>query len=224
MGTYGIETSTDGVTFTEVYRSAAVEISKRFVPSSDVRSIRCTLYDAAGQLLDVHSVIILMDAQELMADVGAAQEAIQTVSSRMTTIETGMSGLQVDIADVTTELHGVSDKVILYQVTESETATTRTFTANVYKNGKIVTDEYPASWFKWYKKIGDGSGEIYMETGRSVTIAKSSMPKGGSVIGEFMTFTEAVFITPDDHGIVFPDGNRLSLWIDDYGQFEEAST
>ena len=222
MGIYEIETSTDGVTFTQAYKSASVEISKRFTPSADVRSIRCTLRDSSDQLLDIQTVIVLMDAEELAGDVAEAQEAVQTMSTRMTTIETGMDGFRVDIADVTTELHGVSDKVLMFQVTESETDTARTFKGTVYRNGKDVTAEYPASWFKWYKKIGDGSGEIYLGTGKSVTISKSTMPKGGSVIGEFMTFIEAVFVTPDNHGIIFPDDRRLSLWVDDYGQYAEA--
>lgn len=222
MGFYKIETSPDGVTYTEVYKSSSAEISKRFTPSADVRSIRCTLLDSSDQLLDMQTVIVLMDAEELVADLTQAQEAIQTVSTKMTTIETGMEGFRVDIADLTTDIHGVSDKVLLYQVTESETTTARTFKANLYKAGKLVTNEYPDSWFTWYKKNGDGAERVFAGTGKSITITKSSMPKGGSVVGVFNTFAEAVFRTPDNFGVVFPDENRLSLWVDDIGQFEEA--
>lgn len=67
-GRFKIEESTNGSTYTTKYISSANESSKTWSPSStDVISIRCSLYLAGGTttLLDIQSVTILTDVSQL---------------------------------------------------------------------------------------------------------------------------------------------------------------
>lgn len=67
-GRFKIEESTNGSTYTTKYISSANESSKNWSPSStDVVSIRCSLYLAGGTtaLLDIQSVTILTDVSQL---------------------------------------------------------------------------------------------------------------------------------------------------------------
>ena len=67
-GRFKIEESTNGSTYTTKYTSSANESSKTWSPSStDVVSIRCSLYLAGGTttLLDIQSVTILTDVSQL---------------------------------------------------------------------------------------------------------------------------------------------------------------
>ena len=67
-GRFKIEESTNGSTYTTKYTSSANESSKTWSPSStDVISIRCSLYLAGGTttLLDIQSVTILTDVSQL---------------------------------------------------------------------------------------------------------------------------------------------------------------
>lgn len=67
-GSFKIEESTNGSTYTTKYTSSANESSKTWSPSStDVISIRCSLYLAGGTttLLDIQSVTILTDVSQL---------------------------------------------------------------------------------------------------------------------------------------------------------------
>ena len=68
LGRFKIEESTNGSTYTIKYTSSANESSKTWSPSStDVVSIRCSLYLAGGTttLLDIQSVTILTDVSQL---------------------------------------------------------------------------------------------------------------------------------------------------------------
>ena len=67
-GRFKIEESTNGSTYTTKYTSSANESSKTWSPSStDIISIRCSLYLAGGTttLLDIQSVTILTDVSQL---------------------------------------------------------------------------------------------------------------------------------------------------------------
>ena len=67
-GRFKIEESTNGSTYTTKYTSSTNESSKTWTPSStDVISIRCSLYLAGGTttLLDIQSVTILTDVSQL---------------------------------------------------------------------------------------------------------------------------------------------------------------
>ena len=197
-GKFQIEESADnGETYVLKYGSASAEVMKIYAPSSaKVNLIRCTLYDASGvQNLDTQTVMILADAEGLVGDIKAAQnaadqakESIQTTNQKVANIQTGMDGLKATLAETTSDLHGLTDGTLLYNAKyhDNENGTT-TITALVYRSGTEVTKEYPESWFSWRRKTE--SGEDFLGYGYSITVKNNDYTFGGVVIGRFSTYT-----------------------------------
>lgn len=197
-GKLQIEESADnGETYVLKYGSASAEVMKIYTPSSaKVNLVRCTLYDASGaQNLDTLTVMILADAEGLVGDIKAAQnaadqakESIQTTNQKVANIQTGMDGLRATLAETTSDLHGLTDGTLLYNAKyhDNENGTT-TIAALVYRSGKEVTKEYPESWFSWRRKTE--SGEDFLGYGYSITVKNDDYTFGGVVIGRFSTYT-----------------------------------
>ena len=197
-GKFQIEESADnGETYVLKYGSSSVEVMKIYAPSSaKVNLIRCTLYDASGvQNLDTQTVMILADAEGLVDDIKAAQnaadqakESIQTTNQKVANIQTGMDGLRAALAETTSDLHGLTDGTLLYNAKyhDNENGTT-TITALVYRAGTEVTKEYPESWFSWRRKTE--SGEDFLGYGYSITVKNNDYTFGGVVIGRFSAYT-----------------------------------
>lgn len=198
-GVFQIEESKDnGKTFNVVYGTASPELLKVYTPTdNDVDVIKCTLYDVSGaQRLDTQTVAAIVDAEGLSADIQKAQntadkatEAIKTTNSKVTNIQTGVDGLKASLSDVTTELHGLTDNTLLYNVKYHDNGDeTTTLNAVVYKDGKEVTKEYPTAWYSWNRRTENG--ESFLGRGYSIKVDNSDFLFGGVVIGRFTTYQQ----------------------------------
>lgn len=218
-GRYRIQETEDGATYTNKYVSADDEIQIIYTPSStNVKAIRCTLLSAGGAELDTQTVIVIADAEGLAEDIKKAQdtadeakEAIVTTNQNVTNIETSMAGLRAELSETTTDLHGLVNNTLLYNVKyhDNEDDTT-TLNAVVYKNGTDVTKTYPARWFIWSRKTE--SGETYLGYGYSITVNNSDYEFGGVCVGTFATYDTLNLTTRSGKQLTTRSGNHITIW------------
>ena len=218
-GRYHIQETEDGATYTNKYVSADDEIQKIYTPSStSVKAIRCTLLSAGGAELDTQTVIVIADAEGLAEDIKNAQdtadeakEAIVTTNQNVTNIETSMAGLRAELSETTTDLHGLVNNTLLYNVKYHDNGDgTTTLNAVVYKNGTDVTKTYPDRWFTWHRKTE--SGESYLGYGYSITVNNSDYEFGGVCVGTFTTYDTLYLTTRSGKQIVTRSGNHITVW------------
>lgn len=218
-GRYRIQETEDGATYTNKYVSADDEIQIIYTPSStNVKAIRCTLLSAGGAELDTQTVIIIADAEGLSEDIKKAQdaadkakEAIVTTNQNVTNIETSMAGLRTELSETITDLHGLTDNTLLYNVKyhDNEDGTT-TLNAVIYKNGTDVTKTYPDRWFAWHRKTE--SGETYLGYGYSITVNNSDYEFGGVCVGTFATYDTLNLTTRSGKQLTTRSGNHITIW------------
>lgn len=210
-GKYVIAESQDGNTWTTAYESEDVEASKIFTPTTGTRFIRATLLNEEDTQLDTQTITIIADADELATDLQAAETAIVSVTERVGTVETGINGLHVNLHEMETQIQGVADKNLVYTTPYTIDGDDVTFTARVYKNGTLVTTEYPESWFSWLRRTEDG--DEMLGTGYTLETQKSLMGIGGGVIiGRFETFNDSALMLPDNKYLIMPDDKRLTVY------------
>lgn len=219
-GRYSIQETEDGTNYTLKYVSVADEIQKIYTPSSvNVKAVRCTLLSAGGvSELDTQTVIILADAEGLTDDIKKAQgtadqakEAIVVTNQNVANIETSMEGFRTELSETTTDLHGLTDNTLLYNVKYHDNNDgTTTLNAVVYKNGTDVTKTYPARWFTWSKKTE--SGESYIGYGYSITVNNSDYEFGGVCVGTFITYDTLSLTTRAGKQLITRAGRRLTIW------------
>lgn len=218
-GRYRIQETEDGATYTNKYVSADDEMQKIYTPSStSVKAIRCTLLSAGGAELDTQTVIVIADAEGLAEDIKKAQdtadeakEAIVTTNQNVTNIETSMAGLRAELSETITDLHGLTDNTLLYNVKyhDNEDGTT-TLNAVIYKNGTDVTKTYPDRWFAWHRKTE--SGETYLGYGYSITVNNSDYEFGGVCVGTFATYDTLNLTTRFGKQLTTRSGNHITIW------------
>lgn len=219
-GRYSIQETEDGTTYTLKYVSTADEIQKIYTPSNvNVKAVRCTLLSAGGvSELDTQTVIILADAEGLSDDIkkaqdtaDAAKEAIVTTNQNVANIESGMDGFWAELKQTTTDLHGLTDNTLLYNVKYQDNGNdTTTLSAVLYKNGNDVTKLYPARWYTWNRKTE--SGQSYLGYGYSITVKNSDYEFGGVTIGSFTTYDTMNLTTRSGNQLTTRSGNHLTVW------------
>ena len=199
-GRFKVEESSNGETFTQTYLSSKDEATKVYTPQGkDVKSIKVTLYASGGQnVLDSQNLVVLTDAEGLAEDIKGVQNAVAETNQHVTTIQTSVDGIKTDITDTQNQLHGVSDKILMYNVTYADNGNgTTTLTAHVYKAGEEVTKSYPFTWFSWYRKSETSNG--YAGQGYSITVKNDDSGLGGATyIGQFGTRTLMYLVTKKD--------------------------
>lgn len=219
-GRYSIQETEDGTTYTLKYVSTSDEIQKIYTPSSvNVKAVRCTLLSAGGMSeLDTQTVIILADAEGLTDDIKKAQgtadqakEAIVVTNQNVANIETSMEGFRTELSETTTDLHGLTDNTLLYNVKYHDNSDgTTTLNAAVYKNGTDVTKTYPDRWFTWSRKTE--SGEIYLGYGYSITVNNSDYEFGGVCVGIFATYDTLNLTTRSGKQLTTRSGKHITIW------------
>lgn len=219
-GRYSIQETEDGTNYTLKYVSTADEIQKIYTPSNvNVKAVRCTLLSAGGvSELDTQTVIILVDAEGLSDDIkkaqdtaDAAKEAIVTTNQNVANIESGMDGFRAELKQTTTDLHGLTDNTLLYNVKYQDNGNdTTTLSAVLYKNGNDVTKLYPARWYTWNRKTE--SGQSYLGYGYSITVKNSDYEFGGVTIGSFTTYDTMNLTTRSGNQLTTRSGNHLTVW------------
>nr|DAT65639.1 MAG TPA: Minor structural protein [Caudoviricetes sp.] len=219
-GRYSIQETEDGTNYTLKYVSVADEIQKIYTPSSvNVKAVRCTLLSAGGvSELDTQTVIILADAEGLTDDIKKAQgtadqakEAIVVTNQNVANIETSMEGFRTELSETTTDLHGLTDNTLLYNVKYHDNNDgTTTLNAVVYKNGTDVTKTYPDRWFTWSRKTE--SGENYIGYGYSITVNNSDYEFGGVCVGTFATYDTLNLTTRSGKQLTTRSGNHITIW------------
>lgn len=219
-GRFKIEESTDDTTYTTRYESSADENIKIYSPTSaDVKSIKCSLYAAGGTvLLDTQTVIILADAEGLADQIGAVQEEVAEVrevivstNAHVTNIETGIDGLRLNISDLQTDLHGLTDNTLLYNVKYHDNGNgTTTLTAQVFKDGQDVTKSFDGRWFTWRRRTEDE--EVYLGYGYSITVKTDDYEFGGVCVGRFTTYDTLYLTTRSGSRLLTRSGKYLTVW------------
>ena len=219
-GRYSIQETEDGTTCTLKYVSTSDEIQKIYTPSSvNVKAVRCTLLSAGGvSELDTQTVIIIADAEGLTDDIKKAQgtadqakEAIVTTNQNVANIETSMEGFRTELSETTTDLHGLTDNTLLYNVKYHDNGDgTTTLNAAVYKNGTDVTKTYPVRWYTWNRKTE--SGEIYLGYGYSITVNNSDYEFGGVCVGIFATYDTLNLTTRSGKQLTTRSGKHITIW------------
>lgn len=219
-GRYSIQETEDGTTYTLKYVSTSDEIQKIYTPSSvNVKAVRCTLLSAGGgSELDTQTVIIIADVEGLTDDIKKAQgtadqakEAIVTTNQNVANIETSMEGFRTELSETTTDLHGLTDNTLLYNVKYHDNGDgTTTLNAAVYKNGTDVTKTYPVRWYTWNRKTE--SGEIYLGYGYSITVNNSDYEFGGVCVGIFATYDTLNLTTRSGKQLTTRSGKHITIW------------
>ena len=219
-GRYSIQETEDGTIYTLKYVSVADEIQKIYTPSSaNIKAVRCTLLSAGGvSELDTQTVIIIADAEGLTDDIKKAQgtadqakEAIVTTNQNVANIETSMEGFRTELSETTTDLHGLTDNTLLYNVKYHDNGDgTTTLNAVVYKNGTDVTKAYPARWYTWNSKTE--SGETYLGYGYSITVNNSDYEFGGACVGTFVTCDTLYLATRSGKQLTTRSGKHITIW------------
>lgn len=219
-GRYSIQETEDGTTYTLKYVSTSDEIQKIYTPSSaNIKAVRCTLLSAGGvSELDTQTVIILADAEGLTDDIKKAQgtadqakEAIVVTNQNVANIETSMEGFRTKLSETTTDLHGLTDNTLLYNVKYHDNSDgTTTLNAVVYKNGTDVTKAYPARWYTWNRKTE--SGENYIGYGYSITVNNLDYEFGGVCVGTFATYDTLNLTTRSGKQLTTRSGNHITIW------------
>lgn len=214
-GRYKIEESTDGSTYVQKYLSAADELQKVYTPSSSsVRAIRCALYASGGiGELDSQSVIVITDAEGLAEDIAEVAEGVQTVQTQVANIQTSVQGIQANISEMTTEIAGLTDNTLLYNVQYNDNGDgTVTLMAKVYKDGQDVTSSFSNRWFTWWAK--SESGERYIGYGYGITVNKNSVGFGSTYTGRFTTYDTCYLTTRSGDYLTTRGGDRLTTWVE----------
>ena len=219
-GRYSIQETEDGTTYTLKYVSVADEIQKIYTPSSaNIKAVRCTLLSAGGvSELDTQTVIIIADAEGLTDDIKKAQgtadqakEAIVVTNQNVANVESSIAGFRAELTETTTDLHGLTDNTLLYNVKYHDNNDgTTTLNAVVYKNGTDVTKAYPARWFTWSRKTE--SGETYLNYGYSVKVKNSDYEFGGACVGTFMTCDTLYLATRSGKQLTTRSGKHITIW------------
>lgn len=219
-GRYSIQETEDGTNYTLKYVSVADEIQKIYTPSSaNIKAVRCTLLSAGGvSELDTQTVIILADAEGLTDDIKKAQgtadqakEAILVTNQNVANVESSIAGFRAELTETTTDLHGLTDNTLLYNVKYHDNGDgTTTLNAVVYKNGTDVTKTYPARWFIWSRKTE--SGETYLGYGYSITVNNSDYEFGGVCVGTFATYDTLNITTRSGKQLTTRSGNHITIW------------
>ena len=220
-GRYKVEESTDGINYTVKYQPTADELQKVYTPSSsDIKAIRATLYAAGSstQELDSQTVIVLADAEGLSSDIAAAQktadqakEAIETTQQNVTKIESSVKGFEASLKETNSELQGVTDGTLLYNIRYLDNGNdTTTLYAAVYQKGKDVTKNYPDKWFTWRRK--NESGEHYLGYGYQITVQNKDYEFGGACAGRFTTYDTYNLTTKSGKYLTTRSGKQITIW------------
>ena len=112
-----------------------------------------------------------------------------------------------------TQIQGVGDRNLVYTTPYTIDGDDVTFTARVYRNGNLVTTEYPEEWFTWLRRTEDG--DELLGIGYTLQTQKSLMGIGGGVIiGRFETYDDSALVLPNDGGkyLILPDDKRLTVY------------
>ena len=70
---------------------------------------------------------------------------------------------------------------IVFDTTYTISGTTATFTAHVYSCGAEVTDDYAATSFTWYYRLGTTASTVSLGTGKTKAVTITTLGYGGSV-------------------------------------------
>jgi len=116
----------------------------------------------------------------------------------------------------TTSGHNINEFInqtwrnITFDIEENYGTAQTTYYAKVYRNGEEIQDQFPSYLFEWFKK--NEGGYISIGTGRSKTFQNSDIEYGGVVKCKFTPGEPYPLNLPgDDDGIIFPDGDRLTM-------------
>ena len=141
----------------------------------------------------------------------AAKEAIVTTNQNVANIETSMEGFRTELSETTTDLHGLTDNTLLYNVKYHDNGDgTTTLNAAVYKNGTDVTKTYPVRWYTWNRKTE--SGENYIGYGYSITVNNSDYEFGGVCVGTFATYDTLNLTTRSGKQLTTRSGKHITIW------------
>lgn len=87
----------------------------------------------------------------------------------------------------------------------TKTSNIATFTAYVMYGNENVTSQYDDKYFKWYKKTE--SGEIFIGSGKTITVNTRDMGYGGTIVCNFAEIRECRLLDRELNVYVDANGN-----------------
>ena len=155
------------------------------------------------------TVTVIADADGMQTEIAAATQGISTLNTKYGEVKSGVDGLTVNLAETSTQLHGLTDKTLLYQTpyTWSNNGATANLRSVVYKAGVDVTNDYPSTWFQWFLRTEEGEQRI--QIGKNCSVSKSSLGYGGTVVGRFTTYDGKYLTTRSGKYLLTRGGNNF---------------
>ena len=109
-------------------------------------------------------------------------------------------------------LEATKEQYILQVDYNYTTADSLTLNAQIIQSGVDIHERFLPSCFNWYRKTEDASTPmVLLGTGYSITISRSTMGYGGTVVCEFSYRESKILILPDGKSLLFPNGDRLMV-------------
>lgn len=172
--------------------ASKLDIDSLFTAINDstqvIKSNRIWL-DDSGQSLNQAYTKMTQDITDIGEEASEAKETAGRTETKVTEIKSGIDGMSTKMSEISTDLEGVTDGTLLFNVKyEDNEDDTTTVTAVLYKAGKEVTKDYPEAWFSWKRRTEEG--ETFLQRGYSVTVDNEDYMFGGVVIGEFVRYVE----------------------------------
>lgn len=172
--------------------ASKLDIDSLFTAINDstqvIKSNRIWL-DDSGQSLNQAYTKMTQDITDIGEEAIEAKETAGRTETKVTEIKSGIDGMSTKMSEISTDLEGVTDGTLLFNVKyEDNEDDTTTVTAVLYKAGKEVTKDYPEAWFSWKRRTEEG--ETFLQRGYSVTVDNEDYMFGGVVIGEFVRYVE----------------------------------
>jgi len=128
------------------------------------------------------------------------------------TIVIGGSSVQLGSTKTLSELVNEVDNSVVFKVTDdySQDGSTVTLTAHVYQGGADIASRYPDSSFAWSRKNEDGSPEVPLGNGRTITVSRSTVGYGAAIKCKFTPPNDSALLTESDDSLTSQEGEPLT--------------
>lgn len=208
------------------YGNAMTSYTYTPTKNAALRGIRCTVKDATEDVvLDSQEVVVLADADGIVAEVEDAKEDIIEMSTHMSELDDSIDGFSKSISDINDTFRASYANDLAYDFTWSSTKTTTTLSAHVYavdpdsKRRTEITDQYPDHFFSWTRRseTDTDSNGVYLDvdlgTGKTLTVQNSDFGLDGNIDGWFYPFYSAYLTTRSGKRLTTRSGKRFIAYV-----------
>lgn len=137
-------------------------------------------------VLGTEYATVMVDPEVLRSTVTDLSSRTTTTEQNVTGINTSITGINTRLTSLSNQVSGISDGNLTYQTIYSENTNNSNLIdieAVVYKDGRVVTTDFPSGAFTWAKK--EGTSETPLGSGYAIQVNKTTIDYGITVIGRF---------------------------------------